>query len=229
MRTLIITGASGGLGRTVTRHFLDRQWRVAVIVSQPESLDALGPHPNLHGYVADLTQEEQTAAVIRTIIYEQGPVDGALLLAGGFAMGSLSETGLEGIQKMLAINFHTAYTVVRPLFAHMKEQGRGRIVLTGARPAIQPAAAHKMLAYSLSKSLLFRLAECLNEEARGSDVVTTVLVPSTIATPANREAMPDADPADWVSPGEIAAVLDFLLSDAATPLREPVMKVYKNS
>ena len=85
------------------------------------------------------------------------------------------------------------------------------------------------LAYGLAKSLIFRLAELMNEEAKGHDVVTSVIVPSTIDTPANRASMPDADFSKWVTPEAIADVIYFYCSDAGAALREPVIKVYGNS
>jgi NAD(P)-dependent dehydrogenase (short-subunit alcohol dehydrogenase family) len=81
----------------------------------------------------------------------------------------------------------------------------------------------------LSKSLLFKLAEFLNEEGKNKNVVTSVIVPSTIDTPANRESMPDADPNNWVKAEEIADVLEFICSDKGNVLRESVYKVYGNS
>ncbi|MBL7708490.1 MAG: hypothetical protein JNJ86_05430, partial [Chitinophagaceae bacterium] len=81
----------------------------------------------------------------------------------------------------------------------------------------------------LAKSLLFRLAELMNEEAKGTNVVTSVVVPSTIDTPQNRKSMPDADPSTWVSADTIANIIYFYCKDEAAALREPVIKVYNNS
>ena len=86
-----------------------------------------------------------------------------------------------------------------------------------------------MVAYGLAKSLIFRLAELMNAEAKGTNVVTSVIVPSTIDTPQNRKSMPDADPTKWVKPEAIADVIYFYCTDAAAVLREPVIKVYNNS
>ena len=60
-----------------------------------------------------------------------------------------------------------------------------------------------MVAYGLAKSLIIRLAELMNLEAKGKNVVTSVVVPSTIDTPQNRKAMPDADFNKWVKPEDI--------------------------
>lgn len=86
-----------------------------------------------------------------------------------------------------------------------------------------------MIGYALSKSLLFKLAEFINEDAKGKNVTATVVVPSTLDTPLNRKSMPDTNPGIWVKPGALAEILAFVVGDAGTPLRETVLKVYNNS
>ena len=83
-----------------------------------------------------------------------------------------------------------------------------------------------MVAYSLAKSLIFRMAELMNEEAKGTNVVTSVVVPSMIDTPLNRNAMSTATFGDWVTTDTIADVISFYCSEAASALREPVIKIY---
>jgi NAD(P)-dependent dehydrogenase (short-subunit alcohol dehydrogenase family) len=99
----------------------------------------------------------------------------------------------------------------------------------GARPALDPLAGKTAVAYSLSKSLLFQLATVLNADAGGKDVVTHVVVPSTIDTPNNRKFMPNADFDNWVKPGQLAEIFHFICSDGSAPVREPVWKVYNNA
>jgi len=77
--------------------------------------------------------------------------------------------------------------------------------------------------------LIFRLAELMNDEAKGTQVVTSVIVPSTIDTPQNRESMPKADPTKWVTAEAIADVIWFHCSQEGAVLREPVIKVYGDS
>jgi NAD(P)-dependent dehydrogenase (short-subunit alcohol dehydrogenase family) len=86
-----------------------------------------------------------------------------------------------------------------------------------------------MVAYTLAKSLLFKFAELLNQDAKGKNVTATVIVPSTIDTPANRNSMPNANPSNWVKPQEIAGILEFIVSEQASSLREPVLKIYNNA
>jgi NAD(P)-dependent dehydrogenase (short-subunit alcohol dehydrogenase family) len=111
----------------------------------------------------------------------------------------------------------------------MLQNNSGRLVFVGARPALQPEDGKKMLAYALSKSLLFRLAEFINAAAKGKNVTASVIVPSTIDTEINRQSMPKADFVQWVQPAQIADTLEFICSDKGLPLRESVYKLYNNA
>jgi NAD(P)-dependent dehydrogenase (short-subunit alcohol dehydrogenase family) len=229
MRTVIITGANGNLGTTVTNAFLAKDYKVIATVRTDEDLAELPQHNNLQAAVIDLTREEETAQFVQEVIKEHGAIDGALLLVGGFAMGHIGNTGSQDIKKQITLNFDTAYHVARPLFGHMMERKTGRIILIGARPALQPSAGKNLVAYGLSKSMLFKLAEYLNAEAKGTDVTVSVLAPSTIDTEPNRSSMPDADFDKWVKPGALAEVMEFIVSAKGDPLRETVLKVYGNA
>ena len=128
---------------------------------------------------------------------------------------------------MFAVNFDTAYFVARPVFDHMLTQSKGgRLIFVGSRPALQPKDGKNSVAYSLSKSLIFKLADILNAEGASKNVTASVIVPSTIDTEANRKAMPDNDFGTWVKPEEIAEAMAFLCSERGMSLRETVMKIY---
>lgn len=228
MKTVMITGANGNLGTAVTNFLLSKNYKVIAIVRKPEDMEDLPQHQNIHGEMADLTDEEKTRKLVQKLIEQHNTIDAALLLVGGFALGNLSETGSADIKKQISLNFDTAYHITRPLFEHMMEQNKGRIVLIGGRSALQAQAGKNMIAYGLSKSLLFKLAEYLNAEAKGKNVTVSVIVPSTIDTEENRKAMPDARFDNWVKPEAIAEILEFIVSGKGDPLRETVFKVYNN-
>jgi NAD(P)-dependent dehydrogenase (short-subunit alcohol dehydrogenase family) len=229
MKTVIITGANGNLGTAVTRLFLEKGYRVVVTVANESMRNDFTPHPQLEVEVVNLMDEAATAASMDTIIGRHKEIYAVLMLVGGFAMGTLVDTTAADLHKQLALNFETAYHVTRPLYSHMQHTGKGRLVYIGARPAIEPQQGKNMIAYGLSKSLLFTMAEYINAESKGKNITATVVVPSTLDTPLNRKSMPDADPADWVTPAALAEILSFVVSDTASPLRETVLKVYNNA
>lgn len=229
MKTVVITGASGNLGAAVTDVFLQKGYRVVATVFNGTMLSSLGTHPNLVVKVVDLGNATATHAFIAETVAAYQTIDAAMLLVGGFAVGDIGVTTTEDIRKQFTLNFETAYHAAQPLFTHMLGRGEGKIVFVGARPALDPAFGKDLLAYGLSKSLLFKLAEYLNETAKGTGVTATVIAPSTLDTPLNRKTMPDADPSKWVKPEAIAETLAFLVSDDAGSLRETVLKLYNNA
>lgn len=229
MKTVIITGANGNLGSAVTKEFLAKDYRVVATVSSERSKADVQPHVNQIISVVDLTNEKESSDFVKDTIQKYGVIDAALLLVGGFATGNIAVTSGEELHKQIALNFDTAYFVTRPLFEHMMANNRGNIVFIGARPAINPAQGKGLIAYSLSKSLLFKLAEYLNEEAKGINLSVNVVVPSTLDSALNRKSMPEANPDKWVKPAEIAEILEFLVSDKAKSLKETVLKIYNNA
>ena len=229
MKTVIITGGNGNLGLTVTQKFLDSDYNVITTVINEAAKNDLPVHKNLQVEVVNLTNESETASFIASVIERYKQVDAALMLVGGFAMGNITTTSGADLGKQFALNFDTAYFTTRPLFQHMLNNGSGRLVYIGARPALDAKSGKDLLAYALSKSLLFKLADFLNEEAKGKNVTATVVVPSTLDTPGNRQNIPGADPADWVKPEQIADLLELVTSEKGSPLREAVLKVYNNS
>ncbi|MCK4856192.1 MAG: SDR family NAD(P)-dependent oxidoreductase, partial [Bacteroidales bacterium] len=174
--------------------------------------------------------ENKVQKAVRQIVEVFGNIDMAVLTAGGFAMGGLADTGEEELNKMYRLNFLTTYHIARQVFLQMEEQeDGGQVIFTGSRPAIHPGSAGDMLSYAFSKSLVFRLAEVINEDGKNSGITASVIVPGTIDTPQNREAMPDADFTGWVSASEIADNVYHLSTPAGKQLRESIIKVYGES
>jgi len=228
-KNVIITGASGNLGKVTVEKFLAEGYAVVATVSPGKTLP-FKPAGDLETYEADLRNEKQVEGVINQIISKHKTLDAALLLVGGFASGGIKVADGQSLRTLYEFNFETAYFAARPIFLHMlKQPAGGRIILVGSRPSLIPKDGKNVIAYALSKSLLFNLAEYLNAEGASQNVVTSVIVPSTIDTPANRESMPKADFSKWVRPEEIAGVMEFICSQKADSVREPVYKIYGNS
>jgi NAD(P)-dependent dehydrogenase (short-subunit alcohol dehydrogenase family) len=229
MKNVIITGANGNLGSAVTAEFLKNEYNVIVTVAKESMQKDFEANKNLKVHVVDLMHEDESRKFVEETIKTYGKIDAALLLVGGFAAGDISKTSISDVHAQIALNFDTAYHIAKPVFTHMIEKGQGRIVFVGSRPALEASAGKNLIAYGLSKSLLFKLADYMNAEAKGKNVVTTVVVPSTIDTRPNRQSMPDADPEKWVKPSALADVLEFVVSDRSAPLRETILKVYNNA
>lgn len=229
MKTAIVTGAFGNLGQAVVKKFIEEGYFVIGTVTPHNKSRVDFPADKFEKYVIDLTNEEDAKTFVESVIAKHGNIDAAILTAGGFAMGKIADTKASDILDQYKMNFGTAYNVVRPVFEHMLQQNTGKIFMTGSKAGLDSRNGKGVAAYSLAKSLIFRLAELMNDEAKGKNVVTHVIVPSTIDTPQNREAMPDAKFDNWVKPEAIADVIYWYCSNAASVVREPVIKVYGNA
>lgn len=229
MKTIIITGASGNIGQALVKKFMAEGYMVVSTLApnDPAGIDIKGR--NLETAIVDLMNEKDASQFVEFAAVKHGSIDTAVLTVGGFAMGKIADTKTADVIKQYKLNFETAYNVARPVFLQMMQQGYGRIFLIGSRPGLDMKNSSGMVAYGLSKSLIFRLAELMNEEAKGSNVVTSVVVPSTIDTAQNRKAMPDADFKTWVKPEAIASVIYFHCTEEAASLREPVLKIFGNA
>lgn len=225
----IVTGASGNMGQAVVKKFIDEGYKVigTIVPNDPVPIDF--PADKFDKVVVDLMNEDESGKFINDIVSKHGSVNAAVLTVGGFAMGSVAETKTSDVAKQYKLNFETAYNVARPVFTQMLKQKTGRIFIIGSKPGLSAVNGKGMVAYGLAKSLIFRLAELMNDEAKGTNVVTSVIVPSTIDTPQNRKAMPDADPEKWVKPEAIADAIYVYCTNAASVIREPVIKVYNNA
>lgn len=228
MPTILITGANGNLGLSVTKHLLEQGYHL--LASGTGGAEELPAHDRLVFRQADLMNEETARKLVDQAIQEKPDLEAAVLLAGGFAMGNLTETPKADLEKMIGLNFYTAYHIVRPLLKHFLNRPEGgRFILVGSRPGLDARAGKDFFAYSLSKAMIFKLAEFINAEGKGKNITASVIVPSTIDTPANRKAMPDADFSAWVPPAAIAETISFILSPAGKMLKESIFKIYNKA
>jgi len=228
-RSILITGASGNLGKAVLQKFSHEGFRIAAFES-PGSEQKNKDSGNYRSFRVDLMDEIAVEKALGEVFDVFGSIEMAVLTVGGFSMGGISETGLDDFDKMYRLNFVATYAVARQLFLRMGVQkGGGQIIFIGSRPAMHPEQAKNMIAYSLTKSLVFRLAEVINEDGKGKAVTASVVIPSIIDTPRNRSDMPDADFSKWVSPETIADNIYYLSTPEGKILRENILKVYGGS
>lgn len=223
----IITGAGGNLGTAVTQAFLEANYQVIGTIEEHHSTDKLQKHEALHYSKIDLLKSADAEKLVNDAFQKYGSIDALVLLVGGFGMGNITNTNSDDIQKMVALNFNTAYNLIQPYLAKAKNQSQqGNIIVVGAKPATTLASSGETLAYALSKAMVMNLAEVINGNAKESNVKASVVIPSIIDTPANRSSMPDANFSDWVQPSAIAQLMVQICSKEFTPIRDGVYKVY---
>ena len=203
---VVVTGAAGVLGRAVADAFHAAHADVT-------GIDIVETRPTYRSIVADLIDPDDA----RRAADEIGHIDILANIAGGFTMGeSVAETTDETWDFMFNLNARTVLNMARAVVPRMQERGSGRIINIGARAALRGTGA--MGAYCASKSVVLRLTESLADELKTSGINVNCILPSIIDTPRNREDMPKADFSNWVRPEEIAAVVMFLASDAASAI-----------
>lgn len=213
---VLITGATGGLGSAVVERFLSEQHSVIGVARSWKS-----PTGRFTAISADLTNPDDCARAAR----EAGSIDAAVHVMGGFAGGAgVHETPIEQWDHMMNLNLRSAFLVFRAVLPGMLERGGGRLIAIASRAAVEPAA--RFSAYAVSKAGLVHLMRTLALELKGSGVTSNVLLPSTIDTPENRRAMPDADFSKWVAPESIAKVVVWLAGGGARDVSGAVIPVY---
>ena len=224
---VLITGAAGQLGHAVVEHFADRGESLALLGRERAALETLIerlPGTTALPLAADLLDPAQVAAAVDAAVARFGGIAAAVHLAGGFAMGeAVHETPASTWQRMLDLNVNTMLHSAAAVVPVMRRARGGYIVNVGAVSAQRGAA--RMGAYIAAKSALMRLTESMSAELRDEGIHVNAVLPSIIDTPANRQAMPAADPARWVAPDALAAVIGFLASDAARAVHGALIPV----
>ncbi len=210
----IVTGGTGALGRAVVKRLLDSGARVAVSYRRADewrSLEAdAGPGAALFAFEADLADAGAAAAFVERARQKLGLVDAVALVAGGWSGGtSFDQAPVDEWSRMLRGNLDSAAYVCRAALPHLRKQG-GSIVAIGSRAA--ETGGSGMAAYAVSKVALHALVRVLAQENRAQGVRVNAVLPGTIDTPANRNAMKNADPSVWTPADKIAQVVLFLLS-----------------
>jgi 3-oxoacyl-[acyl-carrier protein] reductase len=219
-KVVVVTGASGALGKVVAEVALARGARLAGIDHAPSQTPAAANRIEFGG--VDLTDPAQAKKAIDGAAAHFGKLDALVNIAGAFAFEAIVEGDPKTWQRMYALNVLTALNASRSAILHLAASNAGRIVNIGAMGALQAGAG--MGAYAASKAGVHRLTEALAAEWKGRVTVNAVL-PSTIDTPANRASMPKADFKKWVTAEELAEVILFLASDAASAITGALLPV----
>lgn len=220
-RAIVITGGFGVLGQATARAAAGQGARVALI-DFATSPPADSPDVTIAIGGVDLADPAQAEAALSRANEALGGIDALLNIAGGFIWQTLEGGDPAGWERMFRINLQTCAAASRAALPHLKGSGSGAIVNVGANGAVKAAAG--MGAYAASKAGVHRLTESLAEELKGQVRVNAVL-PSILDTAQNRADMPDADPSAWVKPAELAGVMLFLASPAASAVTGALIPV----
>ncbi len=229
-RVAILTGGTGALGQSVTTRLLTGGSSVHIPYVVPAELDALQARltpelrPRLHATrISDVGDEPAFGAYVRGVLDREGRVDILVNIVGGFAGGDLASTSLDDWNRMIRLNLTSTMVACRAVLPAMTKAGFGRIVNIGSRAVVPPMGG--FIAYTVSKAGVITLTQALAHEAKPHGITVNVVLPSTMDTPANRQAMPDADRSSWVTTDAVAEVIVYLASDQAAAVSGALIPV----
>jgi len=232
-KLVLVAGGTGGLGRAVSRAFLEEGARVVVTYRDQKEFDSLKSEAgangsSIEGHVVDVTDENAVRQLLDRILAQHGRLDALVNTVGGYAGGvSLWELETKVFDRMLALNLRSGYVLSRAAMPAMLKQKHGAIVNIASKAAVDHGAG--AAAYAASKAAALALMDSLAADAKGTGVRVNSILPSIIDTEPNRKAMPNADFAKWPKPEEIARVILFLCSDDAKVIQGAAIPVYGDS
>lgn len=218
-----MTGAAGNLGRAVATAFAAHGAALILVDHNDTLRSAYGEANGRRSLVrADLLDDSSVVQALGDGRF--GRIDILCNIAGGFSMGQpVHQTSEDTWDLMLGLNARSVINTARAVVPGMIAAGYGKIVNIAALAGLVGKA--NMGAYSASKSALMRLTESMSAELRDKGINVNCILPSIIDTPQNRAAMPEADPARWVSPEALAEVVMFLASERARAIHGAAIPV----
>lgn len=236
-RLAVITGGTGGLGKTVTAAFLKANYDVIITYRVDDELrdllESIEDRSRLDAVRVDVTDEASLDELAQRVHKRQQPIDALICLVGGFAMGTLGDEAAATFDKMMLLNtksFLLTCNALVPLMKPTKKEKKPvmrQIIGIAAKPALEPTK--NIGIYAASKAAVASLVRTLAKELLTDHITVNALAPSTIDTPANRKAMPKANPADWVTAEQLAETLLFLCSEGGSTISGTIVPVYGRS
>ena len=227
-RVAIVSGGTGALGQSVVTRMLAAGAHVWIPYAVPAELDALrarlgaGAGARLDAVLTDVTDEAGFGALVQRVLAAHGKLDVLVNGVGGFAGGDLVTTSLAEWDQMMNLNLRSVAIGCRGVLPAMTAAGFGRIVNIASRAALPPMGG--FIAYTVAKAGVVTLTQALAKEVRRGVTVNAV-APSTMDTPANRRAMPDADRSTWVTTDAVAEVIAYLASESASMISGVIIPV----
>lgn len=221
-RVVFITGASGGLGKSVTERFLASG---ATVIGASRKISAEEfPVPNFAALPVDFTSDAAVRSAIDSIVHKHDRLDVLVHVLGGFAGGnSIADTNDKTWNQMRDLNLNAAFYVLRAAIPNLRNSGSGRIVAIGSLAATAPHAG--LGAYVTFKSALSMLVQTVAAENQDAGVTANVILPGTMDTSANRKAMPNADFSKWLKTESVAELAFFLAQPEAAHVNGAVIPI----
>jgi len=229
-RVIVLTGGTGGLGTAVVKRLAGQHYRFAVTYLVPEEAHRFEKEvgvdeDRLMLSRVDATNTSEITHFMQQVAERFGAIHIVCSLVGGWAGGrDVEETDDVRFDRMIDVNLRSAFATIRAAIPHLKRAGWGRLLMIGSRAAVENPAGQA--AFNAAKAGVAALGATVAQELEDTGVTANVIIPSVIDTPATRKALPFADYINWPTPDQIAAVIEFVLSDASAVISGAMIPVY---
>jgi len=223
-RSIVVTGGAGALGTALVEALIGRGALCHVPCFNEAEAQRFKLRDNKQVKLTVTGSLADDSAVAR--LYQGiAPIWASIHIAGGFAAGPVTTTSKAVLMGQVDTNLVTTFLCCRAACVAMAGRG-GRIVNVTARPGLEWGTGSGMVAYTATKAAVAALTVALAQEVVKDGILVNAIAPSTIDTPANRKAMPDADHASWPKPAEIVQTILFLASPQNQVTRGAIVPVY---
>ena len=226
-KVVLITGGTGALGRAVAQAFgTSNATTVVTYIIEEEREDVKSKIKTIAELVkADITKEDQAKKLVSHVIKTYDRIDVLVNVVGGYLGGkTVAELDETEWDKMMSMNLNSAFLISKHVIPLMVAAKHGKIVHISSRTGLKSDGYDS--AYSASKSGLIRLVESISEEVKEHNINVNCILPSTIDTEANRNAMPNSDFSKWVKTEDLANLVLFLCSDEAKVINGAAIPAY---
>ncbi len=224
--TILITGASSGIGRATAEHFAANGWQVGALARRAEPLQEMAAAAgSIVPLAADVTDAAAVEAAVAQLVEKTGRLDVLFNNAGMFGAAELiDDLPLETFEKVVNVNIHGMFNAARAAFGQMRRQEPrgGRIVNNGSISAQVPR--HKSVAYTMTKHAVTGLTRALSLDGRDLDIACGQIDIGNARTPMV-EAQHERARAEGRTPDasmDVQAVVDALWYMAGLPLEANV-------
>jgi short-subunit dehydrogenase len=230
-RTVIVTGASSGIGKQTVLQLLDAGHRV---VGMARDFTKAGVQSrDFQSVNIDFTDTDACEDSIKRLAKSIVGVTDLVCCAGTGRFGSLEEFSYKQIRELMDINFISQAYVVRAFLPQIKQHGQGNIVFVGSEAAL--TGSRRGTVYCASKFALRGFAQALREECSGSGIRVGVVNPGMVKTPFfDRLDFAHGDSAEnYVEPSDVASAIVWMLNSRAetvideinlSPLKKVIVK-----
>jgi len=224
-KTVLVTGAASGIGRATAERLSGNGWNVLAVDRDTDKISWADDAGHVASIAADVTSPDANRMIVEEAERQFGPLNGAVFNAGVRGGGSIDELSFEEFQKVISVNLFGAVLGIKAALPSLRRHKGGAIVLTSSTMGL--AGDSENWAYGASKHALIGLVRSLARELGWEGIRINALCPGPTKTgmtdmmeevaPAHYELLKRQVPLQrWAEPDEMAAVIEFLLSPAAT-------------